>query len=138
MTTCGGSEPASNPDRFEPTWESVSRHQLPKWYDDAKLGIFIHWGLYSVPAYAPTTRKPEISITAIFKMLFKEDAFADNPYAEWYLNSLRIDGSPVQMHHRSKYGEDFDYYDFAKTFNEEVQAWNPGEWADLFREGGAR
>nr|MCH9730183.1 alpha-L-fucosidase [Actinomycetes bacterium] len=38
---------------FTPEWESVSSHSLPRWYDDAKLGIFIHWGLYSVPGWAP-------------------------------------------------------------------------------------
>src|SRR3954470_25080572 len=41
--------------RYEPTWDSLNRHQPPAWYQDAKLGIFIHWGLYSVPAWAPTT-----------------------------------------------------------------------------------
>ena len=40
---------------FEPTWESVKTHTLPQWYDDCKLGIFIHWGLYSVPAWAEVT-----------------------------------------------------------------------------------
>jgi alpha-L-fucosidase len=38
---------------FEPTWESVSTHRVPDWYDDAKLGVFLHWGLYSVPGWAP-------------------------------------------------------------------------------------
>jgi len=37
----------------EPTWESLKKHQVPEWYQDAKLGIFVHWGLYSVPAWAP-------------------------------------------------------------------------------------
>ena len=47
---------AQTPDAlFEPTWESLKRHEVPEWYHDAKLGIFIHWGLYSVPAWAPTT-----------------------------------------------------------------------------------
>ena len=41
---------------YEPTWESVSTHPLPEWYDDAKLGIFLHWGLYSVPGWAPQGR----------------------------------------------------------------------------------
>ena len=36
---------------YEPTWESIESHPLPQWYDDAKFGIFIHWGVYSVPAY---------------------------------------------------------------------------------------
>lgn len=39
--------------RFKPTWESIKTHTVPQWYEDCKLGIFIHWGLFSVPAYAP-------------------------------------------------------------------------------------
>ena len=38
---------------FEPTFDSVAQHQVPEWFHDAKLGIFVHWGLYSVPAFAP-------------------------------------------------------------------------------------
>jgi len=41
------------PAHYEPTLESLNRHPLPEWYADAKLGIFIHWGLYSVPGWAP-------------------------------------------------------------------------------------
>ena len=40
-------------DRYEPTWESLDQRENPEWFADAKFGIFIHWGLYSVPAYAP-------------------------------------------------------------------------------------
>lgn len=36
---------------YEPTWESLETRPLPKWYDEAKIGIFIHWGVYSVPSY---------------------------------------------------------------------------------------
>ena len=39
--------------KFEPTLDSIRQHQVPAWYQDAKLGIFVHWGLYSVPAWAP-------------------------------------------------------------------------------------
>ena len=48
---CAAQEPA----RYEPTLESLDKHPLPQWYADAKLGIFIHWGLYSVPGWAPLT-----------------------------------------------------------------------------------
>jgi len=40
---------------YEPTWESLDTHTVPDWFHDAKLGIFIHWGVYSVPAWAPTS-----------------------------------------------------------------------------------
>ena len=49
-------EPSSgNSRKFQSTWDSLERHQVPDWFQDAKLGIFIHWGLYSVPAWAPQT-----------------------------------------------------------------------------------
>jgi len=70
---------------YEPTWTSLRTHSVPKWYDDAKFGIFIHWGLYSVPAWAVTTGE--------LGAVPEEKWFMNNPYAEWYLNSLRINGS---------------------------------------------
>ena len=118
------------PGRYEANWESLRRHQVPKWYEDAKLGIFIHWGLYSVPAWAPPTGE-----------LGKVDWskwFYQNPYAEWYLNSIRLPESATARHHAETYGADFDYYRFAETFNRGVRQWQPGEWASLFKQTGAR
>lgn len=116
---------------YEPRRQSLSQHQVPEWFEDAKLGIFIHWDLYSVPAWAPSSPGNLGEIAA-------EKWFANNPYAEWYLNSLRIDGSPTQGYHESTYGEEFDYYDFASTFNEKVRKWKPQKMARLFGEVGAR
>lgn len=73
--------------KFEPTKKSVNSHAVPDWFLGAKLGIFIHWGLYSVPAYAP----PSKDILEIIKKDGFEGNFRKNPYAEWYLNSLRIE-----------------------------------------------
>src|SRR5947209_19715973 len=56
--------------RYEADWKSLDARPIPEWYTRAKFGIFIHWGLYSVPAYAAVNVKDE------------------NPYAEWYWNSL--------------------------------------------------
>jgi hypothetical protein len=58
--------PGSFPDVYQPTWESLDSHPLPAWFDDAKLGIFIHWGIFSVPAWAPR-----------------------GEYAEWYPQRMR-------------------------------------------------
>ena len=116
--------------KYEPDWLSISQHPLPRWFDDAKLGIFIHWGLYSVPAWAPPSGE-----------LGKVDPkqwFTRNPYAEWYLNTMKIKDSPTWKHHVETYGENFDYLEFAPTFNKEVRKWKPEEWADLFRKAGAR
>ena len=96
------------------TWESVRTHRVPVWYDDAKLGIFLHWGLYSVPGWAP--RVPNIQ-----ELLVKDGPkrmLRENPYAEWYLNSMQIKGSPTQRHHAEVYGDDYPYENFVKTFND--------------------
>jgi alpha-L-fucosidase len=76
-----------DPLRYEPTLESVRRHPLPRWYDDAKLGIFVHWGLYSVPAWAA-------SRTDLYRVIAEggfDKYFRENPYAEWYLNTLKFE-----------------------------------------------
>lgn len=115
---------------FEPNWQSIGEHQVPAWYRNAKLGIFIHWGLYSVPAWATTSGE-----------LGKVDPakwFTDNAYAEWYLNTLRIKGSPGYEHHIATYGKDFDYYQFAPLFNRSTAKWDPQKWASIFKKTGAR
>jgi alpha-L-fucosidase len=131
VTTVGNSAPApKDVQKFEPNWESISKHKVPKWYDDAKFGIFVHWGLYSVPAWAPPVGKlHEVDWDTWFKT---------NAYAEWYLNSMKIDGSPTQKHHIETYGKDFGYLDFIPRFNEEIQKWNPDEMAGFFQQVGAR
>jgi alpha-L-fucosidase len=108
---------AQAPVKYEPTLESLDSHPLPQWYAGAKLGIFIHWGLYSVPGWAPLSH-PEHDFSSA-------DYIKYNPYAEWYYNVMRIDGSPTQAYHREHYGADFNYYNFASTFNREIQKWNP-------------
>jgi hypothetical protein len=69
---------------YQATIQSLDTHRLPQWDDDAKLGIFIHWGLYSVSGWAPFTLLHSKS-----DVLFKT-----KPYAEWYYNTVRIAGSP--------------------------------------------
>lgn len=115
---------------YEPTLESLNRHSLPEWYADAKLGIFIHWGLYSVPGWAPLVH-PEHDFTS-------QDYIENNPYAEWYLNTMRLDGSPTQAYHRERYGADYDYYNFAPLFDKEIEKWDPQVWAKIFRDAGAK
>lgn len=119
---------------YQPTWESVGQHQVPSWFHDAKLGIFIHWGLYSVPGWAPTTGE----LAKVVEEQGWEAWFARNPYAEWYYNSIRIPGGVSQTYHRETYGEGFSYDDFIPMFNNAVARWNPAEWAALFRRVGAR
>jgi len=121
---------AQAPKRYGPTSESLDEHPLPQWYDEAKLGIFIHWGLYSVPGWAPVVH-PEHDFTS-------QDYIKNNPYAEWYLNTMRLDGSPTQAYHREHYGANYDYYNFAAIFDKEIQRWNPEAWAQIFQDAGAK
>jgi alpha-L-fucosidase len=124
-----GGTPQPNP-TYEPTLESLDKHPLPEWYADAKLGIFVHWGLYSVPGWAPTVHAEHDFFTL--------DYITHNPYAEWYLNSMRIDGSPTQAYHKEHYGANYDYYNFAPIFDKEIQKWHAEDWAKIFHDAGAR
>ncbi len=130
MLCCAVGMRAQAPVKYEPTIESLDKHPLPKWYADAKLGIFIHWGLYSVPGWAPVTH-PNHDFSS-------SDYIKYNPYAEWYLNVLRIPGSPTAEYHKEHYGADFGYYDFSKQFNAESKKWNPDAMAAIFKMAGAR
>lgn len=121
--------------KYEATLESVRKHPVPDWYHDAKLGIFIHWGLFSVPAFAST--KTGDLLNSIRKYGFREH-FKHNPYAEWYLNTLRIEGSPTQEHHFRTYGKDFPYDDFIPIFNRGAEHWDPAEWAAIFKKINAK
>lgn len=119
---------------YTPTAESIAQHPVPDWFHDAKLGIFVHWGLYSVPAWAPNSGElGEILANGEWGRWF-----ANNPYAEWYSNTLRIPESPTRQHHVDVYGPDFPYEGFAPFFNRATQQWNPDKWADLFAQVGAR
>lgn len=120
---------------YLPTLTSIRQHPLPDWYADAKFGIFIHWGLYSVPAYAPVQQG---DIQELFRTRSMEYVFAHQPYAEWYQNSLRIAGSPVWEHHKQVYGEAYPYENFAAEFNRQAAQWDPDAWAELFARAGAR
>src|ERR1035438_2678857 len=121
---------AQDQPKYGPTLASLDTHPLPQWYAGAKLGIFIHWGLYSVPGWAPLSH-PDHDFT-------NADYIKYNPYAEWYLNVMRIPGSPTQAYHREHYGADFGHYDFAPVFNRESQKWSPEQWVTVFREAGAK
>jgi alpha-L-fucosidase len=112
----------------EPTapWQELSRN-VPAWFLDAKLGIFIHWGAYSVPAWA----EPTGELGAVDEATW----FRHNPYAEWYFNTIRFDDSPARAHHRDTFG-DAPYDDFLDHWH--AEAFDPGSWTELFARAGAR
>lgn len=100
---------------------------VPHWYRTANLGIFVHWGAYSVPAWA----EPTAELGTVDPVTW----FAHNPYAEWYFNTIRIDGSPAQQHHRDVHG--------GRPYDDFLDAWTAQEFdadamVDLFRRAGAR
>ena len=115
--------------QYKPTKKSLSTHKIPQWFHDAKLGIFIHWGLYSVPAWAPI--EPKEGSGHEFTTI--NETMKNNPYAEWYLNSLRFKDGPYQQHHEKIYGKDFPYEKFAVEFNSAIKKWNPSAWAEFFK-----
>jgi len=119
---------------YQPTWESVSSHPLPQWYDDAKLGIFLHWGLYSVPGWAPQVA----DIQELLQSEGPEAMLHNNPYAEWYLNSMQLEGSPTWTHHRQTYGVDFPYDGFRTEFDNGSSTADLDGLAQLCRDAGAR
>ena len=102
---------------YEANWESLNRHPCPNWWQDAKFGIFIHWGVYSVPAYA--------------------DPDAKTPwwrYAEQYW-TLMGQSLEVRAYHESHYPGK-TYKDLAPLFM--AKDFDPTKWADLFRRAGAK
>lgn len=111
---------------FQPNWGSIDKRPTPAWFTDAKFGIFIHWGVYSVPAYAPVIP-------------------GKLAYAEWYWNALtngqtKTDANPIQAgtwkYHQAQYGADFLYQNFAPMFRAEL--YDPARWADIFERSGAK
>lgn len=106
---------------------------LPSWYDDAKFGIFIHWGPYAVPCYAPVDR----DMGDLFAAGNWEEVFRWSPYTEWYLNSWALEGSPTAAHHAATYG-DRQYSSFVEEFRQRSAGVDVASWAPLFAQAGAR
>ena len=101
--------------KYEPTWESLQAYVVPEWFKDSKFGIFIHWGVYAVPAF-------------------------DN---EWYPRFMYRDdmsrkGQNYYRHHREHFGpqSEFGYKDFVPMFR--AEKWDPAAWTELFVKAGAR
>ena len=91
-------------------WESLQKYEAPDWYRDAKFGIFIHWGVYSVPAFG----------------------------SEWYPRMMYVKGSAEYKHHIETYGlqDKFGYKDFIPMFK--AEHFDPNAWAELFKRAGAK
>src|SRR6266516_2042092 len=96
--------------RYQPSWESLKQYKIPDWYQDAKFGIFIHWGVYSVPAFE----------------------------SEWYPRNMYMEGTESFKHHVENYGpqSQFGYKDFIPLFK--AEQFDADAWAELFRKAGAK
>ena len=103
---------------FEAKWESLDKRPVPQWWRDAKFGIFVHWGPYAVPAYAPADSND-----------------VDMCYAEWYQGRLLRGKEDFVAHHANLYGS-APYANFAASFR--AENFNARDWADLFRKAGAK
>ena len=106
---------------------------IPTWYDDAKFGIFIHWGPYAVPCFAPLDH----DMGDLMGSGNWSEAFRASPYCEWYLNSWALEGSPTALHHAATYGER-GYDSFVEEFRDRSRGVDVAHWADLFAAAGAR
>ncbi|MHB1020843.1 MAG: alpha-L-fucosidase [Acidobacteriaceae bacterium] len=91
-------------------WQSLAGYEAPDWFRDAKFGIFIHWGVYSVPAFGN----------------------------EWYSRNMYVQGSKAFEHHVATYGPQskFGYKDFIPEFR--AEHFDPARWVDLFARAGAK
>ena len=123
---CGGVASRAAAQTYQPTWESVDKRPTPEWFTDAKFGIFIHWGVYSVPGYAPVIP-------------------GNLAYAEWYWHQMtegrdNPKANPIEKgtwaYHQKVYGADYDYKNFAPQFK--AQLFDPDQWADIFADSGAK
>lgn len=117
---------------YEPTLDSLNAHPVPQWYEDAKFGIFIHWGLFSIPAFAAKSG----SIAETFRTNY-EIAVAQTPYCEWYWNAIKVSESDSARHHADVYGN-APYENFRDPFLKGLEHWQPDAWAAHFADAGAR
>ena len=101
---------------YQPTWESLDSRPLPEWYDEVKLGIILHWGVYSVPSYS----------------------HGDTGLAEWFWWDWQ--GHPadpvLEKFMQDNYPPGFEYADFAPMFRAEL--FDPDQWVDIFNSSGAK
>lgn len=98
---------------WQPNWDSLDKRPTPQWWLDAKFGIFIHWGVYAVPAFSKV-----------------------GEYSEWYWHSLVENKAEYVNFHQKNYGPGFQYADFIPQFKAEL--FNPEQWADVFERSGAK
>jgi alpha-L-fucosidase len=103
--------------KFEPNWTSLNKRKMPEWFQQDKFGIFIHWGVYAVPSYAPVIPN------------------SGDSYAEWYWYRIHEKNKNFLPFHNKNYGADFLYPQFEQQFKAEM--FDPKQWANVFKNSGA-
>lgn len=104
--------------QYQSNWASLNQRKIPEWFHQDKFGIFIHWGLYAVPSYAPVIPNSGYS------------------YAEWYGYRLPEKKEEFTSFHNKNYGSNFAYQQFEPMFKAEM--FDPAQWADVFKRSGAK
>ena len=94
--------------RYEPNWDSLDTRPLPSWFDEAKFGVFISWGLFAVPAYGN----------------------------EWFWHNWKSGNPDIVKFMQDNYPPNFSYEDFAPMFKAEL--FDPDQWADIIEASGAK
>ncbi len=116
---------------YTPTLASLDAHAVPAWFADAKFGVLIHWGLYSIPGFAPRG-----DFVEVLKSHY-DSAMLVHPYAEDYWNAIKDPSTPSAAFHRAHYGA-MPYEGFKPLFMKSLARWDPDEWARTFHAAGAR
>jgi alpha-L-fucosidase len=113
------SEIVLNAQSYRPDWKSLDTRKVPEWFHNDKFGIFIHWGVYSVPSFSRVV---------------------PDGYSEWYWcnynDSTRQNYKAVREFHHRTYGQNFTYDQFVPMFKAEL--FNPDEWATILKNSGAK
>jgi len=104
--------------QYEANWNSLNQRKIPAWFHQDKFGIFIHWGVYAVPSYAPVI------------------ANSGDSYSEWYWYRIAEKSKNFMDFHNKNYGEGFEYPQFEKQFKAEL--YDPKQWAEVFKKSGAK
>ncbi|MCG8306931.1 MAG: alpha-L-fucosidase [Cytophagales bacterium] len=104
---------------YQPTWESLDKHEIPEWFLNCKVGFSMHWGPYAVPAWAS-----------------QKAGIGPGSYSEWYFNQMHIPDSPTRAHHDKIWGKDFAYDDFIPLFT--AENFNANDWMKGLKENGIR
>ena len=103
---------------YEANWQSLNTRGIPSWFKQAKFGIFIHWGVYAVPSYAPVIEN------------------SGDSYAEWYWYRVNEGNKYFKAFHDKNYGPDFQYQQFEPQFT--ASMFDPKQWANVFKRSGAK